>query len=45
MGIVVEKANQPKTIQERFANYHFNEKTEEEMKEIETGPIVGEEKW
>ncbi len=45
-GIVVEKANRPQTIQERFANYDVSaEKTEvrEAMKEFDVGETVGEE--
>ena len=45
-GIVVEKANRPQTIQERFANYDVSaEKNEvrEEMKEFDVGETVGEE--
>ena len=45
-GIIVEKANRPQTIQERFTNYDVSaEKTEvrEAMKEFDVGETVGEE--
>lgn len=45
-GIVVEKANRPQTIQERFANYDVStEKNDirEAMKEFDVGETVGEE--
>lgn len=45
-GIVVEKANRPQTIQERFANYDVSAEengVREAMKEFDVGETVGEE--
>ncbi|RNF39074.1 AbrB/MazE/SpoVT family DNA-binding domain-containing protein [Planococcus salinus] len=47
-GIFIKKENQPKTIQERFADYHLEnnkEKIQAAMKDPDFGLPLGEEIW